>query len=285
MANNNSQPNIQNGGLNPNVYPHNNTQGNYLQPGPSQEQKPYPNQPQHYNQAQQGYNPEQPYYPQPNGYTPQFQQVVQPTQDLRKVVDEELEKIVPKEFSRWFGSIQYRPRKMSFATQNVGEKIYVLVRMHWIRNIGWILNNIFYTFIPFIVLGVLQLLSVNLEFLSIRIFVIILLAYYSIIFSNVIKDFYDWYFDVYIVTNERILDYVFDPFKGYHVTEAPLESIQDVEEKSMGFLADIFNYGSVKARTASNAGELSFDYIADPTRVRDIIMDLAKIIKSFKNRE
>jgi len=202
--------------------------------------------------------------------------------NVKQLIDQEIDKAVPKELSRWFGSIQYRPKRMKFATQNVGEKIYILVRMHWIRNLGWIMNNIFYANIPFVILLILQLLKTDIQFLSLRLFVILLLAYYSIIFTNIIRQFYDWYYDVYIVTNERILDYTFSPFRGYEVTEAPLASIEDVEERSLGLLADLFNYGTIKARTASNAGELSFDYIADPTRVRDIIMDLAKIIKMYR---
>jgi len=210
---------------------------------------------------------------------------------LKNLINEELEKVVPAELSKWFGSIQYRPRKMKFATQNIGEKIYIIVRMHWIRNLGWILNNIIYALLPFGLIFLIQLVGLakwfetELPFLTFRIIVILILAYFSIIFTNLLKSFYDWYYDVYIVTNERIVDYIFSPFTGYVVTEAPLESIQDVEEKSLGFLADLFNYGSVKARTASTTGELSFDFIADPTKVRDIIMDLAKIVKMYKNAE
>lgn len=202
---------------------------------------------------------------------------------LREIVDLELEKVVPQKFSKWFGSIQYRPSKVNFATQNPDERVYLVIRMHWIRNIGWILNYIFYSTIPFILLTALNLLNISVSFLSFTNYTLILLIYYSLLLTGLIRNFFDWYYDVYIVTNERILDYEFKPFVGYTLTEAPLDSIQDVEEKSLGFLADIFDYGSIKVRTASTAGELSFDYIADPVQVRDTISDLAKIIKRFNN--
>jgi len=256
---------------------------------PQQGNQPYPYYP---NQGNAQYPA--PLNPQGYPYPPQFQgsypnpnmqngSVGTDYAGVKKLIDQELDAAVPKTTSKWFGSIQYRPKRMKFATQDIDEKIYVLVRMHWIRNIGWIINNIFYALIPFIAIIILQVLNISLEFLSFRVFIIILLAYYSIIFSNVIKNFYDWYYDIYIVTNHMVLDYTFSPFQGYTVTEAPLRSLEDVEEMSLGFLADIFNYGSIKVRTASNAGELSFDYIADPTRVRDVIMDLVKIIKRYSD--
>lgn len=260
---------IQPSANNPNTQPVNNN------PYPSNNSMSQPGTP---------FNPQNyyPYPPQFQGTYPNF--VNQPKIDsmvLKQMIDQEIEAVVPKRMSKWFGSIQYRPKRMTFATQDADEKIYVLVRMHWIRNIGWIINNIFYALIPFISIIILQLLNISIEFLSFRVFIIILLAYYSIIFSNVIKNFYDWYYDIYIVTNHRILDYEFSPFQGYKVAEAPLRSLEDVEEQSLGFLADMLNYGTIKVRTASNAGELSFDYIADPTRVRDVIMDLVKIVKRY----
>ncbi len=211
--------------------------------------------------------------------------IAESQEQIRELVDMEIEKVVPRKFSKWFGSIQYRPTKVRFATQNPDERVYLVIRMHWIRNLGWILNHIFYSTLPFILLTVLNLLNINLSFLSFQNYTIILLVFYSIILTSVIRNFFDWYFDVYIVTNERVLDYEFKPFVGYVLTEAPLDSIQDVEEKSLGFLADIFDYGSIKVRTASTAGELAFDYIADPVQVRDTISDLAKIIKRYQNAD
>jgi hypothetical protein len=202
--------------------------------------------------------------------------------EMREKITSEIERIVPKKSSHSFGSIQYRPGKVTFATQNDEEKVYVLVRTHWIKNLGWIVNNIIYSLLPLIVLFVLNLLNISIEFISFNLYIIIVLAYYSIIFTNVVRSFYDWYFDTFIVTNERIVDYDFRPFRGYTVKEAGLDDIEDVEEKSSGLIASIFNFGDLITRTSSTAGELTFFAIAEPTKVRDILMDLALIVKDMR---
>jgi len=216
-------------------------------------------------------------------YDPRRDPAERYVKELARIIDGELDRLVPDNMSKWFGSIEYRPRSMFFGTQNEGEKVYLLVRRHWIKNLGWIVNNIIYSIAPILILLVLERFNVDITFISFKVFFIIVLAYYSIIFTNVLRNFYDWYFDVYIVTNERVLEYEFKPFVSYKVTEAELGNIEDVEESGKGIVADLFNYGDLIIRTASRHGEIAFDAIPDPTRVRDILMNLVEVIEDYRN--
>lgn len=218
-----------------------------------------------------------------NAYGPRGKLPVSYIKNLSKLIDKELERIVPKQSSKGFGSIEFRPKKMNFATQNPDEKIYVLVRTHWSKNIGWFTSNLIYALLPFLILFLADIFNFSLSFISFRVYFVIALSYYSLLFTNVLRHFYDWYFDVFIVTNQRVLDYEFKPFTSYKILEAELESIQDVQEQAAGILADLFGYGDLKIRTASTTGELTFNSIPDPTEVRNILMDLIQVIDQYRN--
>lgn len=216
-------------------------------------------------------------------YGPEGRLPVSYIKNLTKLIDNELEKIVPRQSSKGFGSLEFRPRKMKFATQNPDEKVFVLVRTHWSKNIGWVFNNILYALFPLVLLLAADFFDFSLNFISFRVYFVMVLAYYSILLTNILRHFYDWYFDVFIVTNQRVLDYEFKPFTSYKVMEAELESIQDVQEKAAGLLSDIFGYGDLNIRTASTTGELTFNAIPDPTEVRNILMDLIDVIDQYKH--
>lgn len=196
----------------------------------------------------------------------------------------EINRAVPKHQGSSWGSVEYRPSHVRFATQNKGEKVYVLVRRHWITNLSWIFRNFFYGIIPPLILFILGFLNIDFnEVFTPKGIFLILLAYYSFIFTNVVKEFFDWYFDPYIVTNERMLSYEFKPFFSYTVTEASLENIEDVQETGgSGVAQSIFNFGDVRILTAARVGEIMFKSVPKPTQIRDTILDLRNIVRKIQ---
>lgn len=206
----------------------------------------------------------------------------QPTQDNSEKRQSEFEKVVPSRMGRAWSSLQFRPRA-TFATQNQDEVIYVMSRRHWIVNFGWITRNILYSLIPPLVIWILALLAIPIPTgdSANKIYAIMILAFYSVILTNVVRDFFDWYFDPYIVTNERILDFTFNPFTNYSVSESPLENIESVKQNTKGFLGTFFNYGDITIETAATKQIMVFESAANPSRVRDIISDLAKVAKTY----
>lgn len=204
----------------------------------------------------------------------------------QKLQNSEIEKIIPSRRSSIFGTIVIRPAHATFGTQNPGEKVYVLVRRHWIANVGWVFRSALYIFIPFIVAWLLPIVS---KFLNItnnpipdKTWLILAFAFYSVLLTNIIRNFVEWYYDILIVTNERILDYEFSPFSGYSIKEAALENIQDIKEILKDFWGGIFRYGDIEAKTASDRGKLNFEQVPHVTLVRDILSDLADIARKYK---
>ncbi|MEO6729102.1 MAG: PH domain-containing protein [Candidatus Dojkabacteria bacterium] len=208
--------------------------------------------------------------------------ITQAKQAVRGTIHEEMDRIVPQQKGWSFSSIQLKPLA-KFDGQNPDERIYILARRHWLKNIGWIISTVFYSLIPILFAIVFNIFSPQLPQFSLKLYIVIILAYYSFVFTNAFKNFIDWYFDTYIVTNERVLDFNLKTFSSYSVDEIPLENIESVRQDSAGVLSSFFNYGKVDIATERETGVIHFFYISNPTRVRDIISDLARIARTFRD--
>jgi len=199
---------------------------------------------------------------------------------------QQIDKQVPvHEGSSWVG-LELRPKNVRFATQNKGEKIFMLLRRHWVTNTGWVLSLVFYAAIPWIIGFIASLFSIDIvgDFGS-KMITLILFFYYSGLFTLFLKNFTFWFYNLYLVTNERIVDYDYKPFVSRGASEIALENIEDVSEKSIGFIPSMFDYGDVDIYSAAEKSAIIFAQVPKPTLVRDKITDLAEIAKRFHSNE
>jgi uncharacterized membrane protein YdbT with pleckstrin-like domain len=81
-------------------------------------------------------------------------------------------------------------------------------------------------------------------------------------------EFVDWENDLYIVTEDRIIDLKREPlFFGERRRDASLGMIQNVSLQIPHFIAATFNYGYVLVQTAG-AGDFTFDRVGNPRAVQ-----------------
>lgn len=214
----------------------------------------------------------------PEASRKQYQSMID---DRRKLHNEEAHNVMRAiKTSGDLDGLIVEPRDITFATQDHDEKIFIYVRRHWSENIGWFIRNFVYSLLPFFLAWIARVFSLGIDFLTTRDYVILLLVYYSLIVTNVFKDFFDWYFDPYIITNRRVVHYEFKPFSRYVVKEALLSNIENVLEKSAGILANVWGYGSLTISTA-RSDLFDFNRIPNPTKVRDILVDLSNIARKY----
>jgi len=149
------------------------------------------------------------------------------------------------------------------------EKIILMVRAHPLTQIYWVVNGILFfailagfdfVFLPY--LNLLQKIFINL-------FVTI------VIFSYWWFNFLSWFFNVGIITNQRIIDVDFHSLVYKEITSAKLEKVEDITVKSGGFLASIFNFGNIFVQTAGTEVNIEFINIPFPDKVRDLINNLS----------
>ena len=154
------------------------------------------------------------------------------------------------------------PPDIRFETQEREEKIILLLRRHWITNLPWVLLAILALFAPFL----LRLFPV-LGFLPLRYQLISILLWYLLTLAFVLENFLSWYFNVNVVTDERIVDIDFYSLIYKQISHCKIDKIQDVTFKMEGIIRTIFNYGDVFIQTAGEVPVFEFESVPNPALV------------------
>ena len=203
--------------------------------------------------------------------------------------DRKISEIFPKSKGGTLSAMQVSPKSFKFGTQNKGETVYLLTRAAAITNFGWIVATLLLVLLPFvtgsIITGTLLFFRIDITDIITRpLFIpVTLFIYYLLVATYAFSAFTKWYFNVYIVTSERILDYDYVPFGKYKISEASLKNIEDVTQRQIGVFPNIFNYGDIVIQTAGERTQFHFEKTPNPSYLRDKISDLADILKSNTN--
>ncbi|MBI4096782.1 MAG: hypothetical protein HY425_03650 [Candidatus Levybacteria bacterium] len=175
-----------------------------------------------------------------------------------------------------FSAFCKNPKGVTFQTQKPDEKIILLLRAHFITNIAWIIVSLVLIILPVIILFFLPRLGVN--FLSssqaIRFTGIYVLFYSLIVFSYILINFLHWFYNVFLVTTQRVVDIDYSDIVVHNIAVTNLEHIEDVNYTQSGFIPTIFNYGSLFVQTAGNERNFEALSIPRPREATHIIGDL-----------
>ena len=95
----------------------------------------------------------------------------------------------------------------------------------------------------------------------------------------------DWHNDLYILTEDRVIDIEKRPFVMEHRREANLSAVQDVRFEQPTFTAKVLNFGHVRLQTAGTLGEFTFDNVPHPRDVQATIMERLSASRLRKHRE
>jgi len=155
-----------------------------------------------------------------------------------------------------------------FDTQEEGEKVYLLLRSHPFTQIGWFLSSILFLVILFISNFFLP------NFLNFGQIFIIDLFFFIIICSYIWFNILNWYFNVGIVTNKRVIDVDFYAVLYKEITNAQLGKIEDTTVKSGGYLESFFDFGSIFVQTAGSEENVEFLNVPHPSDAVQMINKL-----------
>lgn len=168
-----------------------------------------------------------------------------------------------------FSAFYYFPAKVDFETREGQEKVVLLLRRHVITNVRWVLIALIMIAAPFFLdlLSPATLLPDNLK-------LILVLFWYLITTAFILESFFNWFFNVNIVTDERIIDIDFHNLIYKEVSDTKIDKIQDVTYKMGGVVRTIFNYGDVYIQTAAEVPSFEFLAVPNPDRVVRVLQDL-----------
>ncbi len=173
-----------------------------------------------------------------------------------------------------FPSFFDHPEKIFFDQQEENEKIELLLRQHWITNIGWLTISVLLLILPVTFPGFVNFLtSINL-IPPIEVVTAVLILWYLLILAFMIEKFLHWYFNIYIVTNLHIVDVNFHNLLNRDIVSVQIQDIQSQRPQVKGIFGSLFNYGDLIMETAAENQRLEFSKVPKPDVVADRIQDL-----------
>jgi uncharacterized membrane protein YdbT with pleckstrin-like domain len=171
-------------------------------------------------------------------------------------------------------SFAMRPNGVRFETQEEQEEVVLFLRQHFIVNIPWMFLAIILAIAPTILFPLLlHVLPLTIDVPGGYIFVGTVFWYVAT-FGYMLSKFLGWFINIYIVTNERVVDIDFYYLLSKHFSQAELNKIQDISYSSGGIFAAIFNYGDVTIETAGESPNLVFEMVPHPEQVVEAIRNL-----------
>jgi len=179
------------------------------------------------------------------------------------------EKVVKKKTTNPLSAFASKPLGFHFETQERQEKIVLLLRRHPITNISWIVTTFVVVLSPPVIIS-----FASLNFIPSGYRLIITLAWYLLTFAFALEKFLSWFFNVNIITDERIIDIDFPSILYKDISETKIDQIQDVSMKVGGFIRSLFNFGDVLIQTAGAVPEIHFSAVPNPEQVSKILNEL-----------
>lgn len=161
------------------------------------------------------------------------------------------------------------PDGVKFETQEKDEPIILLLRPHWIMNVPWILAAVL------LILGPAILpLTPLMDLLPLRFKIVLIVLWYLLVLSYLFERFISWFFNIFLVTDKRVVDVDFYSFTYKQVSEAALDKIVDISYKTGGLTGSVFNLGDVFIQTAGEKPNIEFEKVPHPDKVVKVIRGL-----------
>lgn len=170
-----------------------------------------------------------------------------------------------------------------FVAQKSYEKVEYILRRHWLTFLPIFFILLVMIAVPIVVFFLIQKLFPTL--LSGPIAYPLSILFGSLYFLSALMFFYvqfiDYYLDMWIITNDRLIDIEQNGLFSRSITELELFRIQDVTSNTKGFWGTIFHYGDVTLATASNTSSIILHQVPKPDFIRGELIRLAEGDRHF----
>ncbi|OGH24245.1 MAG: hypothetical protein A3B47_04095 [Candidatus Levybacteria bacterium RIFCSPLOWO2_01_FULL_39_24] len=199
-------------------------------------------------------------------------------QDEKKKINPPAGRKIDESHMNVLSSFCPNPKGVSFQTQKDEESIILFLRSHILTNLSWITISFVLIVLPVIILTFLS--NFGLDFLSTpaanRFTAVFVLFYYLLVFSFVFVNFLHWFYNVFIVTSERVVDIDYSDVVVHNIAVTDLSHIEDVNYTQSGFIPTFFHYGNLFVQTAGNERNFEAFSVPKPREATHIIGDLTE---------
>jgi hypothetical protein len=151
------------------------------------------------------------------------------------------------------------------------ERVVLLCRRHWIHLWPRSVLLAIYALVPPLVISLLIAKYWEYEGLQARIFWIIAAVWLLYWALRIFLNWYRYNNDIWVITNQRIIDSVkTNPF-SHRLSTADLVNVQDMTVERRGILQTALNYGDIVCETASDGGDFVLAGIPRPQDVQLLV--------------
>ena len=179
-----------------------------------------------------------------------------------------------------FKSHLKHPKNVHVEGEDSDEHVLYVFRRSFITNFDWLFISALLILTPFVANLIFITAGETVHALISPFFAFTLnVFWYLFTFGFVFQNFLIWFFNLYIITNKRIIDIDFVGLLYKNISETSLENIEDVTSTISGTFSVMFNYGDVYIQTAGERREFEFTNVSNPSYVRDIVADIVVKVK------
>ncbi|HSR89381.1 MAG TPA: PH domain-containing protein [Candidatus Udaeobacter sp.] len=175
----------------------------------------------------------------------------------------------------------------SLIKQKSYEKVMFTARRHPITFVPYVIFFLLLLIVPFGLYWLLNNSSLSVYLITPTGRTLGILAasvYFLSIFLFFYTNFVTFHLDVWIVTNDRLLDMEQKSLFDRVISELDLYQIQDATSEISGFFPSIFNYGNISLQTAGAIDRFTFKNVANPNKLRELILDLSAEDKKYHEK-
>lgn len=166
--------------------------------------------------------------------------------------------------------------KAVFPGQREGETIHLIVRRHLIVLLPSFIFLSLMIIVPLLIyIMIINLLPTYQQNILNSLFFLIFTIYLGFVWIAGFIVWADYYLDVWIVTNYRLLDIEQKGFFHRTISELDLRRVQDISSTVTGLIPTIFSFGTIQIQTAAKLNKFTMETIPRPITVRRKIVELS----------
>ena len=163
----------------------------------------------------------------------------------------------------------------TFPGQYKNEKVVLFLRRHWVILSMKIVKLV----LILVAFGIAYLVIANFfpGILDADYYPLIVLFLYTLaltLWAYFFEVWNDYYLDIWIVTDQRIINIEQEGLFKRISSEQKIYRIQDITTDISGFLPTLVDYGSVHIQTAGTKERFNFEQVSNPSEVKQTILSL-----------
>lgn len=149
-----------------------------------------------------------------------------------------------------------------------GEHILHEIRKHWFVLFSELALSIFLLFLPLFGYTILKSLSITVVAIgnSLVLFLFFYALWILIMWVIILIIWTDYYLDIWIITNKRLIDVEQKGFFNRVVSTVDLENIQDSTDEVKGIIPTLLRFGNINVQTAASEGVFVIKGIDNPSK-------------------